>query len=84
MSSKLDYINKKVYGLPKPKRKGNNTGSKRRRKEYVHEVTIGGNRYFKVHLARTGKSGKISKIKYFKTFDEACAFVELLKINPYI
>jgi hypothetical protein len=77
----MNYFNKKIWGLPKPKRKANNTGSKRRKKEYVHKVNIGGFVYFKVHIARD--SGKSSKIKYFKTFKEACMFVDLLRLNPY-
>jgi hypothetical protein len=78
----MDYITTKVYGLPKPKRNGTNTGSPHRRKEYVHKVMIREYMYFKVHIARN--SGKQSKIKYFKTFQEACSFVDLLKLNPYI
>lgn len=78
----MNYIATKVFGLPKPKRKGHNTGSPHRRKEYVHKVTIGEYTYFKVHVARN--SGTQSKIKYFKTFQEACSFVELLKLNPYL
>jgi hypothetical protein len=78
----MDYLANKVYGLPKPSRKGHNTGSPHRRKEYVHKVTIGNYTYFKVQLARN--SGAQSKIKYFKTFQEACSFVDLLKLNPYL
>ena len=76
----MDYIESKVYGLPKPKRKGNNTGSKHRRKEYVHKVTIRKNTYYKVHVKRDDKS----KIKYFKTFKVACIFIDMLKENPYL
>jgi hypothetical protein len=77
----MEYITSKVYGLPKPKRQGFNTGSKHRRKEYVHKVNIRGYDYFKVHIARsTGEC----KIKYFKTFKEASLFVDMVKVNPYL
>jgi hypothetical protein len=78
----VDYFNKKIVGLPKPKRLANNTGSKHRRKEYVHRACINGYEYYKVHVSRN--SGKQCKIKYFKTFKEACTFVELLRLNPYL
>lgn len=78
----MNYINNKIFGLPKQKRIGTNTGSKHRRKEYVHKVTISNNIYYKVHIARN--SGKQSKIKYFKKFRDACSFVDLLKLNPYL
>lgn len=78
----MDYITERIFGLPKQKQNGWNTGSKHRKKEYVHKVSIRGYRYFKVHIARN--SGKISRIKYFKTFKEACLFIDLLKLNPYI
>lgn len=78
----MNYIEGKVYGLPKPKRKGYNTRYKHTRKEYIHKVTINGSTYFKVHLARN--SGTQSKIKYFKTEKEAELFVEMLRLNKYL
>lgn len=77
-----NYINEKIFGLPKPLRKGHNTSatSKRIDKEYVHKVTIGGYVYYKCHVGRQGKS----KIRYFKKMKEAKLFVEMLRINKYI
>ena len=78
----MNYIDGKVYGLPKPKRPGYNTRYKHNRKEYVHKVTIGNCTYFKAHLGRN--SGAQSKIKYFKTEKEAELFVEMLRVNKYL
>lgn len=75
------YINKKIYGLPKPLKKGSNTSPNKKRinQEYIHKVTIGYSVYFKVHIKRQG----ISKIKYFKTRKLAQTFVLMLKENSY-
>lgn len=75
----MNYLNEKIYGIPKQKRKGHNTGSGKRKKEYVHKINISGYEYYKVHIKR----GQKSKIKYFKSFKEASMFVDLLKLNPY-
>ncbi|MFZ4411459.1 MAG: hypothetical protein ACOYOV_00150 [Bacteroidales bacterium] len=77
-----NYIEGKVFGLPKPLRKGWNTSptAKKEGSEYVHKVTIRGFKYFKVHLGRQGKS----KIKYFKKLKDAKMFVELLRQNKYL
>ena len=74
------YINKKVYGLPKPLKIGVRNRYKKTYSAYVHKVTISNYIYFKVHLKRSDKS----KIKYFKTMKEANIFVELLTLNPYL
>jgi hypothetical protein len=76
----MSYINKKVFGLPKPLRKGGNTRIKHALPAYIHKIKMNGSRYFKVHLKRQGKS----KIKYFKTLGEAEMFVELLRLHPYL
>lgn len=76
----MNYFNEKIYGLSKQKRKGCNTGSSKRKKEYVHKVNVSGYEYYKVHIKRGNKC----KIKYFKTFKEASMFVDLLKLNPYL
>jgi hypothetical protein len=76
----MSYINKRVFGLPKPLRTGDNTRVKHKLPAYVHKVKINGIKYFKVHLKRQDKS----KIKYFKTLRQAEIFVELLRLNPYL
>lgn len=76
----ISYINRKVFGLPKPKREGFRTRYLRRQPAYVHKVCIKGCDYYKVHLKRSG----LSKIKYFKTKLEALLFVDLLTLNPYL
>lgn len=77
-----NYINDKIYGIPKPLRAGHNTSPDKLRvnKEYVHRVSIKGNTYYKCHIKRQG----ISKIKYFKTFKDAKFFVEMLRENKYL
>jgi hypothetical protein len=76
------YIEGKIYGLPKPSRKGHNTSPTKRRigAEYIHKVQIGDYKYFKVHMSRGG----ISKIKYFKKRKQAKLFVEFLRENRYL
>lgn len=76
----MDYINGKVFGLPKPLHEGRNTRCKHKLPPYVHKITIGEYTRFKVHLKRQG----VSKIKYFKTLGEAVMFVDLLRLNPYL
>ena len=80
----MSYINNKIFGLPKPLRKGHNTSStsKRTGKAYVHKVFIGGVKspYYKCHIKRQNKS----KIKYFKTMKEAKLFVLMLRENKYL
>jgi hypothetical protein len=78
----MNYINKKIFGLPKPKHGVKSHKRKNSLPPYVHHVVIGNNPYFKVHIARN--SGAQSKIKYFKTLKVAEIFVELLKLNPYL
>lgn len=77
----MNYINEKIYGLPKLKQIRSSIPIKRKRDlpPYIHKIKNNGKKNFKVHLKRQGKS----KIKYFKTLDEAITFVELLKLNPY-
>jgi hypothetical protein len=75
------YIKSKVYGLPKPLRRGWKTSStKTEETKYIYLVKIKGFRYYKVHLKRQG----LSKIKYFKTMNQALVFVEFLRLNPYL
>jgi len=78
----MSYINEKIYGLPKPLKRGANTSptSKRKNKEYVHKVILNGYTYYKVHIKRQD----VSKIKYFKTLKEAKLFVLMLKANKYL
>jgi hypothetical protein len=79
--AKKDYINEKIYGLPKPEREGYNTRHKHFNKPaYIHKVTTNGCGYFKVHIKRGG----VSKIKYFKTQKEAELFVIFLRENKYL
>ena len=77
-----DYINEKIYGLPKPTRYGWNTSptSRRKDKEYIYKVEIRGCKYYKVHVHRQGES----KIKYFKRLKYAKMFVAMLRVNKYI
>ena len=77
----MNYINEKIMGLPKPLRKGHRTGYKcKRHYEYVHKVCIKGYDYFKVHVKRQGKS----KIKYFKTLEEAKFFVDVIRESRFL
>ncbi len=77
----MNYLNKKLWGLPKPKKVRSAKPIKRKEKlpPYIHKVTIAGFIYFKVHIKRQDKS----KIKYFKTLDQASMFIDLLRLNPY-
>jgi len=77
----MNYINEKIYGLPKPKKIRASEPIKRKLSlpPYIHKVEVNGFKYFKVHLKRQGKS----KIKYFKTLTESVMFIELLKLNTY-
>jgi hypothetical protein len=76
----LNYINTRVFGLPKLKRLGSNNRVKYNLPAYIHKVTIKGNKYFKVHLKRQDKS----KIKYFKSRLDAEIFVDMLRLNNYL
>jgi hypothetical protein len=77
----MNYINEKIYGLPKPLHNGVNTSATKKRigKEYVFKVCITGIEYYKVHIKRQNKS----KIKYFKKLKDAKIFVEFLRKNKY-
>lgn len=78
------YIDSKIFGLPKPLRKGGNTSPNKKRigKEYIHTVFAGDGtyKYYKVHIKRQNKS----KIKYFKKLKDAKIFVEMLRQNNYL
>ncbi len=75
--------NKRIFGLPKAKRNGNNTSpTKTNGAAYLHKVVINGCKYYKIHIAR--QSGKFSKIKYFKRRKDAVLFLEMLNLNPYL
>ena len=77
----LFYVDGKIFGLPKPLKAGGNTRFKNKNHyPHVHNVIIGGNNYWKVHIKRQNKS----KIKYFKTIKEAKLFVEMLRNNKYL
>ena len=75
----MEYINKKIYGLPKPTKKGYSTRFKTKLSPYVHSVNIKDYKYYKVDLQRQG----VAKIKYFKTKKEAEIFVQFLRLNNY-
>lgn len=76
-----EYIEAKIYGLPKPLSKGHNTSpTKKGGKEYVHKVKVRGYDYFKVHIKRQD----VSKIKYFKLKKDAEMFVDMLRENKYL
>jgi hypothetical protein len=78
---KRDYINKKVFGLPKPLRDGKCTSPlKPEGTEYIYPVMINNQLRFKVQLHRGGKS----KIKYFKDFKTAVLFRDMLRLNRYL
>lgn len=74
------YINERIWGVPKPNKKGGDTRVKHNLPPYVHKVDIDGYIKYKVHVKR----GDVSKIKYFNTLQEACMFAEMLKLNPYL
>lgn len=77
------YINEKVYGLPKPLKKGHNSSpnSDRIDKEYIHRWEDSrGYVLYRVMLKRQG----VYKTKYFKTFKEAKLFRDMLRINKYL
>ena len=77
----MEYINDKIYGVPKPLKKGARTSLKKKKgSEYIHKVMINGSTYWKVHVKRQGTS----KIKYFKERKSAVMFVEMLRINKYL
>lgn len=77
----MNYINEKIYGVPKPLKKGARTSkAKKKGTEYIHKVTINGSTYYKVHVKRQG----MSKIKYFKNRKSAKLFVDMLRINKYL
>jgi len=81
MTTKREYINAKVYGLPKPLRDGKCTSPfKAIDTEYIYPVMIKGLLYFKVQLHRGGKH----KTKYFKSFKTAVIFRDMLKLNRYL
>lgn len=73
------YLPDKLYPLPKAKRQGNNTRDGKPR-DHVYRVEIGGQTYYKVHVKRSEQS----RIRYFKTRNEAKLFVEMLRENPYL
>jgi predicted transcriptional regulator with HTH domain len=75
------YIDTKIFGLPKPLRKGSNTSktSKRIGKEYVHKWTDGKSVLWRCLIKRQNKYGA----KYFKTMKEAKTFVLMLRENRY-
>ena len=84
----MNYINKKIYGLPKPLRAGNNTSPHRKdRIPYLHLVNVGtkdkSRLYWKVHIKRQGKDKK----KYFagdvKGKQDALNYLKFLELNPY-
>lgn len=79
----LEYIQERVWGIDASRKRGGNTRYKHTLPPYVHEVTIRGTRYFKVHMRRGGEAGK-SKIKYFKTKADAIMFTDMLRLNPYL
>lgn len=81
-----NYIEGKIFGLPKPMRMGHNTSatSSRIDKEYIHRVVIKDCIYYKVHIARNHNKIYTSKIKYFKAFKEAKLFVDMLRVNKYL
>ena len=76
------YIDEKIYGLPKPLRKGHNSSPNKGRKgrEYIHNVIVGSNKYYKVHVKRQN----VSKIRYFKKLKEAKLFLQFLRENKYL
>lgn len=75
------YINSKIFGVPKPLKKGARTGYKKKRHyPYVHSVSMRGYQLWKVHIKRQN----VSKIKYFKTLKEAKLFVDMLRENKYL
>lgn len=76
----MSYINKKIFGLPKPTKKITTHKRKTSLPEYVHHVVIKNTPYFKVHIKRSD----VSKIKYFKTLTAATMFVDSLRLNPYL
>lgn len=76
----MNYINDKIFGLPKPLQKGHVTSPTGKPKGYVHKVSIHGNTYYKVHIKRQG----VSKIKYFKQLKIAKIFVLMLQENKYL
>ena len=78
----MEYIEKKLYGLPKPQRKSWNT-SKTRKTPCFHVYpfeTKTGHKYFRVQFHRGGKH----ITKYFKTQKAAMIFRDSLLENPYI
>lgn len=77
-----NYINEKIYGLPKPLRKGHNTSpiSKRVGKEYIHRWSDGVYSKYRVVLKR----GNVYKTKYFSKLKEAKLYVEMLRNNKYL
>lgn len=78
---KNQYINDKIYGLPKLLKKGCNTSPNKNRidSEYVHKVEINKYFYYKVHIKRQD----VSKIKYFTKLKQAKLFVAMLRSNKY-
>jgi hypothetical protein len=79
-----NYIDSKIYGVPAPLKKGNNTSPTKKRvgMEYIHKVYTGDGtyKYYKVHIKRQNKS----KIKYFKKLKDAKMFVAFLRENKYL
>ena len=77
----MEYINACIFGLPRPKRLGNNTSKFNRLGiEYIHRVEIHGSVYYKVRIKRQDKS----KIKYFKNLKSALIYRDMLRINRYM
>ena len=77
----LNYIDGKIFGVPKPLRNGFNTRFKNKNHyPHVYFVNIRGYERWKVQIKRQNKS----KIKYFKTLKEAKLFVDMLRNNKYI
>jgi len=77
-----NYIDDRIFGIPKPLNKGHNTSPNKSRigMEYIHKVKIKNNVYFKVQIKRQN----VSKIKYFKQLKEAKLFVMMLRENKYL
>lgn len=78
----MNYINKKIFGIPKPLKEGYNTSSTSDRtgKEYIHKVKIYSTIYYKFHIKRQN----VSRIKYFKKFKDAKLFMLMLVENNYL
>jgi hypothetical protein len=81
-----NYIAGKIYGLPTPKRTGHNTSRNKQRLnlEYVFKVKYRTSYRFKVHVGRSAGGVYKSKIKYFKTIEEALLFRDFLRENKYL